>query len=142
MFGGEWTSALGDDFIDRLLERPSLEPVELAEIADMLARGEAGVEADRIRKPARPPLGLLAAPLDGDAVDEGAAAVGLQQAHQHVERGRLARAVGAEQSGDGAVGGFEACSVDRLDGAEFLREIPYFDHRSSAFTLWDPAGTP
>ena len=57
------------------------------------------------------------------AEDRQAAVVGLANSLQAFQRGRLARAVGAEQAEDFAPVGLEADAVDRDEGSVALAEV-------------------
>ena len=65
---------------------------------------------------------------DGVAVNACAPLVGLQYRVQHTQGCRLAGAIGSEQAGDLAVGGFEADAAQGMHVTERLVNIVYFDH--------------
>ncbi|KAG1205018.1 hypothetical protein G6F35_011920 [Rhizopus arrhizus] len=106
--------------------------VQLAEVGDVLARGQALVDAARIGQHAKmaPHFHRVAGGVD--AVDADAALVGCHQRVQHAHGGGLAGAIGAEQAGDLAIGGTETDVGHRLDaagaGVEGLVQVVGDDH--------------
>jgi hypothetical protein len=106
--------------------RSARQSVQLAEVRDVLARGEMVVDAGAVRQHADRAAGRERIAGDADAVDERVARVGAQDRVQHAQRRRLARAVGPQQAGDLAVAGAEAHAAHGGDGAEGLREIARF----------------
>jgi hypothetical protein len=105
----------------RALRRPApLQAVQLAEVGDVLARGQALVHAARVGQHAQAAahgFGVLA---HIDAIDQHAALVRLHQGVEHAHGGGLAGAVGAEQAGDLAVVGGEADVIHGDDGRGLL----------------------
>ena len=86
-----------------------------AEVLDVLARGQALVQAARIRQHAEPRAYACRVRRSIEAVDEHAPAVRPHQRVEHAQRRGLARAVRTEQAGDLAVAAakltpFTACS--------------------------------
>jgi hypothetical protein len=61
-----------------------------------------------------------------DAIERDRAAVGRELPVDHIERGRLARAVGADQRQQLAGRNLEADAIDRPVAAEFLAEVVNF----------------
>ena len=106
--------------------------VQLAEVGDVLARGQALVDAARIGQHAKmaPHFHRVAGGVD--AVDADAALVGCHQRVQHAHGGGLAGTIGAEQAGDLAIGGTETDVGHRLDtagaGVEGLMQVVGDDH--------------
>src|SRR5690606_11661127 len=71
--------------------------------------------------------------VDGPALQEHPAAVGLVEAADDVEQGALARAVGADEAEDGAPGHGEGDSLEGLQAAEGLLDLVNFQERPAAF---------
>ena len=65
----------------------------------------------------------------GQAEHFGVTVAGQQHAAEHAQRGRLARAVGPEESVDAARGNVEVDVIDRDLVAELSRELPRGDRR-------------
>src|ERR1700682_3179918 len=76
---------------------------------------------------AKPRLRLDGLLEDVDPVDKRSPGRRRDQAAQHPERGRLAGAVGAEESKDLAAAHLEAHAIHRADDAEALDELPGLD---------------
>src|ERR1700704_2934150 len=70
-----------------------------------------------------------------DAVDACLAAIGCQDAVQHPQASRLARAVGAEEAGDLTVASDEGDISDGFDVAESLAQILRLDHGAGPVAL-------
>ena len=75
---------------------------QLAEVGEVLARGESRIEADVIEQSA-----------EARIVGVDRTAIGSKDARDHAERRGFAGAVGTEESGDGAVG---CCEGQVADG--------------------------
>ncbi len=92
----------------------------------VVATGAAGVEVRRLegRADDRERVGDVGVAL---AVDRRRAGAGADEAEQHPQRRRLARAVGAEEAGDAAGLDVEVEVVDRREGPEALRQTPHLD---------------
>ena len=112
----------------RCVERGALEPVQPAEVGDVLARRELRVDARAVRQHADAPARRERVADDVDAVDRGGAAVGPQHGVEDAKRRGLAGAIRAEQAGDAPVAGLEADAVHGAHGAEAAREAFDADH--------------
>ena len=82
--------------------------VQRAVVDDVLARGQARVEAARVGQHAHARQHVARSRDDVDAVDAHRPGVGRDQRGEHAQRRRLAGAVRAEQAGDAAVRRVEA----------------------------------
>src|SRR5690606_5363735 len=65
-------------------------------------------------------------PLDGFALEANVAAIRTDEAGHHVERGRLPRAVGADEPGDRTLPDVERTAVYGANTPEVLDEITHF----------------
>ncbi len=102
--------------------------MQLRKIFDVLARGQPLVEAARIGQHTQAPPRFQRLARGIQAIDQHAATIRPHQRVQHAQRGGLARAVGAEQTGDATVGRGEADTGNGLYRAEALVQIAHFDH--------------
>src|SRR5262249_42419710 len=109
---------------DALEQRgPALGAVGLAQAVEaglqlhVLAAGEEVVERRFLQRGADVPAHLGALGGDVEAGDRGAPGRRRQQRGEHVDRGRLARAVGPEEAVDLAGGDLQVDPVDRADVA-------------------------
>src|SRR5262249_19673136 len=101
-------------------------------------RGEGLGDLEGAADPLAPDrLGLHADELD--AAELHRARVGRELAADHVEAGRLAGAVGADQRQHLARGEREADVVDRMDAAERLREAAHGEKRARAHDAASPS---
>ena len=113
-------AALEPDELEQLLDALLLDlrghAVELGEVAQVVVAGEPLVDAALAAEDVPDALPHLARVLD-DVVAEHARGPGRrdQQRDQHLDRGRLARAVRAEQAEELALLDLEADAADRLD---------------------------
>ena len=115
---------LGEDLVDGGLRLGLAEAVETGRVAQVLAAGHVLVEADGVGQVADPSLDLARLP-GGIEPHHRCLAVGrLGQPEQHQDRGRLARAVLAEQPED----------LARVD-----REVEPVDRRQRPVLLGQPA---
>src|SRR5690606_105077 len=128
-----------DQLVNALLQLFAAQPVEVAEVADVLAGCQAQIEAVGIGQHAEAFLRLLAMEDGVVLVDECSTAVRLQRAGDETHGRALARAVGAEQAGDQAVGRFEGDFLYRLDLTERFREIGDANHQWLPYDYgWGP----
>ena len=108
--------------------------VQFAEVGDVLACGQALVDATRIGQHAEVAAHFHRVARSVDAIDGDAALVGGHQRVEHAHGGGLAGAVGAKQAGDAAILGAEADVGHRLDapaaGVEGLVQVVGDDHGS------------
>ena len=125
-----------DQLVDPLLERVALQPLQLAEVANVLARGETRVDGAGVGEHAEPGARGADIGARGGTVDHNVTAVGRDERVEHAQRRGLAGAVGTEQTGDGAVLGDERHVVDGDDLAEAAVQVARFDHGE---TLTAPA---
>jgi hypothetical protein len=106
--------------------------VQLAEVGDVLACGQALVDAARVGQHAERTAHRGRVACSIDAVDQHLAGVGFHQRVEHAQGRGLAGAVGAEQSGDLAVVCGEVDAVHGLDdaglGLERLVQVAGDDH--------------
>ena len=91
---------------------------EQARVLEHLGRGQAVEQDGIVRHEAQSPLRLGRVRPDGHPVDDSDPLGGLQQAHEHADRGALARAVRPGDPVEGAVRDGEIDAVDRALGAE------------------------
>ena len=91
-----------DELVDPRLERVLGQALQRAVVADVLARGEARIEAARVRQHADAAAHGVALADDVVAVDARAAAVRNHQRREHPQERRLAGAVRSEEPGDRA----------------------------------------
>src|SRR5579883_630635 len=110
------------------LDLAPLESGELARVAQVLARGEVVVEADRIRQVADPPLDLQRIAHRIEAVHANLAAAHVREAQEHQDRGGLAGAVRPQQAEDLAGTDVEIDAVDGEGTAVPLLETACRDH--------------
>ena len=105
-----------------------IESVQLADVAQVLARRETDIEAVGIRQDADEPLHGDRVGDRVDAVDRHSTRVRAEEAVEGAQGGRLAGTIRAEQTRDAVVSRREADTVDRQDVAEAPFEIAHFDH--------------
>ena len=103
-----------EDVVDPAAERLAGQAVEAAEELQVLAGGQVVVEGELLGHQPDGGLGADRARRHRQAGDDHLASVALEQAAQHRDGGRLARAVRAEQPVGLAPGDLEADPVDRL----------------------------
>ena len=118
--------------LERLRDARGCQPGGHCDDAQMVVAGPAGMEVglqDRTHMPG----GVAKHPV-GPAVDQGRAALGRRQAEDGTQSRGLARPVGSNETGDGAVCDVEAEVVNRGHVPEALREIAHGDgvHESSS----------
>ena len=89
-----------DHAADRLPPPVARQAVDAGEEIEILPHAQIAVERKLLGHVAQPPPGGPAGPIQVEAGHPGAAGGRAQQAAHHLERGRLARAVGAEQAED------------------------------------------
>ena len=87
-----------DELVDPRFERAGGQALQCAVVADVLPRGEARVEAARIRQDADAAANGIALVDDVVAVDARAAAVRDHQRREHAQERRLAGAVRSEEA--------------------------------------------
>ena len=108
---------------DPLLQPRGLEAVDRAEEAQVLLDREVEVERELLAHVAEAPLPLLGVPGHVETAEaDGRARARLEQAREHPDRRRLARAVGPEEAEDAAAGHVEADGVDGREVAEAARQ--------------------
>src|SRR6185312_1187930 len=102
------------------------------EVDDVLARGQALVQAARVGQHAQAPAYRDRIGRRVDAIDQHLTGIGLHQRVQTTQRRRFAGAVRAEQAGDFAVAREKGNAIHRSDAlgalAEGLVQISDFDH--------------
>ncbi len=104
--------------------------VEPPEVPQHLARRQTLVQLGVAREEPEAPLGVERPVVKVDAADRDASGVGRQNARQHAQRGRLARAVRAEQAHDFARRDRQTDTVHGGDRAEALDQA-FRHHRWS-----------
>ena len=114
-------------------QRVAGQPLEPAEVDEVLARCEPRVEAFGLGEHAD--AGLDGCLCCADAVDLHAAAIGAHQGGDHAQGGGLASAVGAQDAGDGAVAGDEGHVVDCHHSAKLASQPARLDHRARLTAL-------
>ena len=102
-----------------LVDRRPRQPVDLPEVVEHLARGEAAEETGAAAQVAQVPLGLRRHGVV--AGEPRAARARREQAGEHAQGGGLPRPVGAEQPVDLAAGNGQRQLGHGLQGAEGLR---------------------
>ncbi len=107
-----------EEDVDALFQAAAVEAMQAAEITDVLARRQAGIQAPGVGEGADAALGGQAVGDRIQAVDAGGAPIRAHDGIEDAQRRRLAGAVGADQGGDLAVAGGEAQSVEGMHGAE------------------------
>src|SRR5882672_7725 len=117
-----------DEFARAPVDRRRVEALQPAEILDVLSSREVGIHTTRVRQHAEPAAYAERVAAQVEIVDTPAAIVRLQQGAQNPERGRFARAIGAQQSGDTSVECGERHIANRSYGAEILAQALHFDH--------------
>ena len=110
-----------DQRVDARLERGAGQTVQRAVVADVLARGEARIQAARIGQHADALAHRVAVAQDVEAADAGACRRRASQRREHAQQRRLAGAVRAEQAGDLAVGRGERDVAHRVHFAASCR---------------------
>ncbi len=131
-----------EGFDHPLGEHASAQLVEPSDEAQVLGRGQVGVERDLLGHEAHPrPHRRRRSPRLG-AVDADGAVVGRQQPADHPDRRRLARAVGPEQSVRLTGGDVEGDIVHRQPLAEPSGQVRAAQHRSDCHepTVAGPPG--
>ena len=124
-----------DQRVGAAVQLHARQPVQLAEVANVLAAGQCAYTS-RAHAAARRAIAALAAVAARiEAVDDCAARIRPHHSAQHPQRGRLAGAVVAEQPGDLAVARLERHVTQGLHGAEFLAQR--FDTNHGAVALRD-----
>lgn len=122
-----------------LCDLAARQAMQLAEVGDVLACGQALVDAACVRQ--HPECAAHRHRVAGGihAIDRDAALVGRHQRVEHAQGGGLAGAIGAEQPGDLAVGSAEADPVDGFHqtglGLERLMQ-GIDDNHASASVAW------
>ena len=119
-----------EDLVHRGLGLATFEPVEAGRVAQVLAAGEAAVEADGVGEVADPTLDLAGMSGRIEADDARLAARRLGQTEEHEDRGGLARAVRPEQPEDLAGSDLQIELVDRGQRVVALRQRPGPDERA------------
>ena len=106
----------------------ALQAVQGAEVQNVLARGEIRIDTGSVRQHPHQPAGRERLADRAGAIDQSVARVRHQHRIEDPERGRLAGAVGAEQSGDAAVARAQRHVADGLDRTEILLQVRGFNH--------------
>jgi hypothetical protein len=104
-------------------------PVEASEEVQDLHDGQLGIQLGRLERHADALLERVRVAGNVDAQDLQAPRVGLAQPFEHLDRRRLAGAVGAKQPEDLTAGDTERDAVDRPDVAVALANITDADDR-------------
>lgn len=111
-----------EQFLGAIAKPLAADALQLAEVTDVLARGQPRIESEAVGQHAEPFLRLLWRRHPVDLVHVNLAGVGLHHAVQHSQRRCLAGAVRPENAGNRPVGCLEADVVDRLHGSESFPE--------------------
>ena len=99
------------------------ESVDSAVEPDVLAHGEIGVEREALAHVADVAPDLVALGADVESRDVRRALARREKSDEHLDRGRLARAVGAQEAEDFAGPDVEGDVIDRDERSEAAREI-------------------
>jgi hypothetical protein len=116
------------DCVDALAQSAFFHAVQLTEIREVFARGQAFVQPELVGQEADVGAHGERIALRVDAIDGDGAVVAFQHADEGAQQRGLAGAVGAEQGGDVAVVRREADASQRLHGAELFADFVCFDH--------------
>ena len=114
------------DQLEHLVDALGADPGGVGEDAQVVAAGAARVEVGRLQRGADDRHRLRDVVV-AVAADGRGAAGRADQAEQHAQRGRLARAVGAEEAGDAAGLDGEGQAVDGGEVAEPLGQVAHLD---------------
>jgi len=114
---------LGQQFVDAPLQLPAAHAIEAAPKAEVVAGAQRAIEGDLLGHDADVPANAEGVAGDGVAGDFSRAAGRLDEAAEHVDRGGLARAIGAEQTEDFAAQDAEGDALHGLEFAECLAKV-------------------
>ncbi len=118
----------GDHVLGARLPVRAGQSVQGSKVGDVFARRQVWIDACSMRQHSDAPPGLERVAHDADAVDERVAGIGCQDGVEDAQRGRLARAVGAQQAGNAAIESAQIHVAHGRNGSEVLLQVRRFDH--------------